>query len=45
MVCKLLKYYIKGELHTNSVDNFVDKKSNHNFFYYKNSVFVNLVDF
>ncbi len=45
MVRKLLKFYKKGELLTKSVDNFVDKKSNHVRFHYKNSVFVSLVVF
>ncbi len=42
---KLLKLYVKGELLTKSVDNFVDKKKNTLCFYYKNSVFVNLIVF
>ncbi len=42
---KLLKFYIKGELLTKSVDNFVDKKKNRHHFYYKNSVFVGLAVF
>ena len=42
---KLLKCYIKGKLLTKSVDNIVDKKNNQGYFYYKNRVFVSLVDF
>ena len=42
---KSLKCYIKGKLLTKSVDNIVDKKKNQGFFYYKNSVFVSLINF
>jgi len=45
MLCKSLKFYIKGELLTKSVDNFVGKKKKRRHFYYKNSVFVSLVIF
>jgi hypothetical protein len=45
MIDKLLKCQIKGELHTNSVDNFVEKKKKSAGFDCKNSVFVNLVNF
>ncbi len=45
MYVKSLKLYIKAELHTKSVDNFVDKKKKKRYFYYKNSVFVSLSDF
>ena len=42
---KLLKCYVKDELLTKSVDNFVDKKKTQGVFHYKNSVFVSLVNF
>jgi len=45
MRCKLLNSYVKGELHTNPVDNFVEKKNNKSVFCYKNSLFVSLVVF
>jgi len=45
MLRKLLKCYVKDELLTNSVDNFVENKKIHADFDYKNSIFVKLANF
>ena len=42
---KSLKFYIKEELRTISVDNFVEKKNYKAVFDYKNSVFIRLGGF
>lgn len=43
MCPKLLIFYIKGELRTKAVDNFVDNNNIQRVYYYKNSIFVRLV--